>query len=475
MSPRAAVRWGLQHGLARAVLRRAARAGDPQAMLIMDRATRGNPYPLQDTLRGAGPVVRGRLTYLSASHSACHDILRSADFRTGARATRMPRRLRPIIGWAQGPRVLHPVEPPSLLAVEAPEHTRYRRLVSKVFTPRAVQSLRLRVQDTADTLLDDLQRAGGGRPVDLVGAYCTQLPLIVIADILGVEAGDRAQVLAFGAGAAPSLDLGLTWREFRHVETTLWSFDTWLGRHLQQLRRHPGTDLLSQLVAVEEDGERLTEAELRAIAGLLLVAGFETTANLLSSGIDLLLRHPAQLAQLRSEPARWPNTVEEVLRVESPVQITARVAARDTEVHGVAVESGQVVAVMLAAANRDPAVFADPHRFDVGRVNAREHLAFSAGRHFCLGAALARIEGEVGLRSLAERFPDLALAPGARRQPTRVLRGWQQLPVTLGAPDEAARNYARRDVAAHRRGGRWPRRGGGEVPADPGCGGHPSR
>jgi cytochrome P450 len=434
VSPRAAVRWGLQHGLARAVLRRAARAGDPQAMLIMDRATRSDPYPLQDTIRAAGPVVRGRLTYLSASHSACHDILRSADFRTGARATRLPPRLRPIIGWAQGPRVLHPVEPPSLLAVEDPEHARYRRLVSKVFTPRAVQSLRLRVQDTADTLLDDLQRAGGGRPVDLVGAYCTQLPLIVIADILGVETGDRAQVLAFGAGAAPSLDLGLTWREFQHVETTLCSFDTWLGRHLQRLRRHPGTDLLSQLVAVEEDGERLTEAELRAIAGLLLVAGFETTANLLSSGIELLLRHPAQLEQLRSEPARWPNTVEEVLRVESPVQITARVAARDTEVHGVEIESGQVVAVLLSAANRDPAVFADPHRFDVGRVNAREHLAFSAGRHFCLGAALARIEGEVGLRSLVERFPDLALAQGARRQPTRVLRGWQQLPVTLGTP-----------------------------------------
>lgn len=439
----------------------------------MDRATRGNPYPLQDTLRGAGPVVRGRLTYLSASHSACHDILRSADFRTGARATRMPRRLRPIIGWAQGPRVLHPVEPPSLLAVEDPEHARYRRLVSKVFTPRAVQSLRQRVQDTADALLDDLQRAGGGRPVDLVGAYCTQLPLIVIADILGVTPENRAQVLAFGAGAAPSLDLGLTWREFRHVETTLWSFDTWLGRHLEQLRHRPGADLLSQLVAVEEDGERLTEAELRAIAGLLLVAGFETTANLLSSGIDLLLRHPAQLAQLRSEPARWPNAVEEVLRVESPVQITARVAARDTEVHGVAVESGQVVAVMLAAANRDPAVFADPHRFDVGRVNAREHLAFSAGRHFCLGAALARIEGEVGLRSLAERFPDLALAPGA--SPPGCSAAGSSYRSRSGHPDEAARNYARRDVAAHRRGGRWPRRGDGEFPADPGCGGHPSR
>jgi len=185
-------------------------------------------------------------------------------------------------------------------------------------------------------------------------------------------------------------------------------------------------------VTVEEEGQRLNEGELRATAGLLLAAGFETTVNLLGSGTELLLRHPAQLAVLREHPALWSNAVEEVLRFESPVQVTARVAQRDTAVLGVPVRAGRMVATMLSGVNRDPAVFTDPHRFDVRRANAREHLSFSAGRHFCLGAALARIEGEVGLRSLFERFPDLALAPGAQRRATRVLRGWRQLPVLLG-------------------------------------------
>ena len=179
---------------------------------------------------------------------------------------------------------------------------------------------------------------------------------------------------------------------------------------------------------------------LRATAGLLLAAGFETTVNLLGSGVHLLLGNPAQLAALRAEPALWGNAVEEALRVESPVQIVSRVAQRDTTVNaarsaatadGQAVRRGERVVVLVGAANRDPGVFDDPERFDVRRANARDHLAFSGGRHFCVGAALARLEGEIGLRSLFERFPDLALAPGGRRTSTRVLRGWEHLPVRL--------------------------------------------
>ncbi len=421
----------------RAVLRRAARAGDLQAQLILDPATRSDPFPTHDRIRSQGRLVRGKLSYVSASHAACKQVLRSDDFRTGSPATRLPPVVERVAAWSRRPRALGPVEAPSLLAVEPPEHTRYRRLVSTVFNARAVESLRERVQDTAEHLLDRLDHAARAGPVDLVAAYCSQLPLTVIAEILGVPAQDRARVLEFGHGAAPSLDVGLTWREFRQVDAALHAFDTWLGDHLERLRRNPGSDLLSQLVTVEEEGQRLNEGELRATAGLLLAAGFETTVNLLGSGTELLLRHPAQLAVLREHPALWSNAVEEVLRFESPVQVTARVAQRDTAVLGVPVRAGRMVATMLSGANRDPAVFTDPHRFDVRRANAREHLSFSAGRHFCLGAALARIEGEVGLRSLFERFPDLALAPGAQRRATRVLRGWRQLPVLLGEHEHA--------------------------------------
>jgi cytochrome P450 len=431
MNARRAVRWTLQHGLARRVLTRAARQGDPQALLVMDADTRAHPYALHDTVRAAGPLLRGRLSWVSTNHAACKEVLRSDDFRTGPPETPLSGLVARVAQWSAGQHVLHPVEPPSLLAVDGEQHARYRRLVSRVFSARAVEALRGDVTRTADRLLDELA-ASTTSEVDLVERYATLLPLTVISDILGVPEADRPQVLTFGAGAAPSLDVGLSWSEFSHVDTSLRAFDAWLGTHLQRLRENPGTDLLSQLVVATDDGRRLSEDELRATAGLLLAAGFETTVNLIGSGTELLLRHPDQLAKLRAEPERWGNAVEEVLRHESPVQVTARVALRDTSVQGVAVRKGHLVATMLAGANRDPAVFTDPHAFQVDRANAREHLSFSAGRHFCLGAALARIEGEVGLRALFERFPELALAPGAQRRPTRVLRGWERLPVRLG-------------------------------------------
>jgi cytochrome P450 len=174
--------------------------------------------------------------------------------------------------------------------------------------------------------------------------------------------------------------------------------------------------------------------ELRATAGLVLAAGFETTVNLLGNGTWLLLRHPDQLAVLRDDPSRWPTAVDEALRMESPVQMTARIARHATTLAGVPVAEGEMVILLLAAANRDPQVFEDPLRFDVTRANASRHLAFSGGRHYCLGAALARAEGEVGLKTLFDRFPDLTLAGEGRRRSTRVLKGFASLPVRLGEP-----------------------------------------
>ncbi len=428
--PRTAARWALQHGVVGVAVRRAARTGDLQATSVVDLDHRADPYPLYERVRARGRLVPGRLGHVTVTHAVVSEVLRSDHFRAGPNEDAAPRALAALSRWSRDVRALGPIDPPSLLVVEPPDHTRYRRLVSRVFTARAVEALRGRVQVLADELLDSL----AGRPeAELVSAYASQLPVTVISEILGVRPEDRGTVLDFGREGAPSLDIGLTWSQYKRVDAAARGFQTWLGGHLEQLRRSPGEDLLSQLVHLEDEGQRLDDTELRAVAGLVLAAGFETTVNLLGSGTVLLLEHPEQIDRLRQDPSLWPTAVDEVLRYESPVQVTARFALRETQLEGRTIPHGGLVVTMLGGANRDPEAFEHPDRFDVGRVNARDHLAFSAGRHFCLGAALARLEGEVGLRTLFERFPELALAPGARRTTTRVLRGWEHLPVTTGS------------------------------------------
>jgi cytochrome P450 len=427
--------WLAMHGVVRSAARMSARRGDPQARLMTDPALRADPMAFYDALRGQGPVVRARVSYLTVDHAVAHELLRSDDFRVISMGASLPAPLRRLERRTRTD-TLHPLLPPSLLAVEPPEHTRYRKTVSSVFTSRRVDSLRDLVEDTAAILLGGLSDGPG--VVDVVERYCAQLPVTIISEILGVPESDRAKILEFGELAAPSLDFGLTWPEYQRVQQGLEGFSDWLGTHLQQLREHPGDDLMSQLIEASQDGVRLTETELRAIAGLVLAAGFETTVNLLGNGITLLLNHPEQLAALSADPALWPNAVEEILRFDSPVQLTARVARADTTVAGTRIGRGEMVVIYLAAANRDPAVFDDPHRFDVRRPNAGRHLAFSGGRHFCLGAALARAEGEAGLRRFFTHYPDAQLAGAGSRRDTRVLRGWSELPVQLGSPARVA-------------------------------------
>jgi cytochrome P450 len=425
---RAGVHWGVAHGLPTLLLRRAAGRGDLQARLIrVGSLGTDEVFGLVEEIRAHGPLYRSRIGYVATSHAAVRELLTSDDFRTGFPTDAGP--VGRIARWA-APTTLHPVEPPSLLVTEPPDHTRYRKLVTRVFTMRAVERLRERTEEIADGLLDDLERRADG-PVDLVEAYCAVLPVTVIAEVLGVPEGERGRVLDFGSAAAPSLDLGLGFRRYRSVAQALARFDEWLGDHLARLRRDPGDNLLSQLVAAREDGQGLSETELKATAGLVLAAGFETTVNLLGNGIALLHDHPDERARVVAAPTLWPTVVEEALRLDPPVLLTARMAVRDTELAGRPVRAGSMVSAILGGANRDPEVFEDPLRFDVARTNAREHIAFSAGRHHCLGAQLARMEGEVGLRAIWDRFPDLRLEPGARRRETRILRGFATLPATL--------------------------------------------
>lgn len=421
------------HGVIRGLSKFAARRSrDPQARLIADPEARADPARFADELRGDAAVIRCRAVLLTVDHQAANEILRSDDFRVSSLGAGLPKTLQ-WVNRKTHPGLLHPIEPPSLLSIEPPDHTRCRKLVSSVFTTRAVTALRDRVQQTADALLDDLERETG--VVDVVERYCSQLPVAVISDILGVPESDRKHILHFGELGAPSLDIGLSWRQFQQVHEGLVGFNAWLGDHLEQLRRNPGDDLMSQLILASQasdEANRLTDRELQATAGLVLAAGFETTVNLLGNGIRMLLDTPQHLETLAARPELWPGTVEEILRLDSPVQMSARFARRDVVVGGTAIDRGELVIVHLAGANRDPKVFSDPHRFDIERDNAGKHLSFSGGRHFCLGAALARAEGEVGLRTFFERYPGARLAGEGSRRDTRVLRGWSTLPITLG-------------------------------------------
>ncbi|QNJ94147.1 cytochrome P450 [Mycolicibacterium fluoranthenivorans] len=432
------IRWLALHGVVRGLSAVAARRGDPQGRLIADPQARADPGAFADEMRAMGPVIRGRAVLLTFDHAVAHEVLRSEDWRVSSLGINLPKPLRWIVEHTSND-LLHPIEPPSLLSIEPPEHTRMRKLVSSVFTTRAVARLRERVQERADQLLDEL----GGDTVDVVDRYCSQLPVAVIGDILGVPEPDRPNILHFGELAAPSLDIGLTWAQSQQVDEGIAGFDNWLGGHLRQLRRNPGEDLLSQIIAASDGGaagEPLTERELKALAGLVLAAGFETTVNLLGNGIRMLLDHPEHLETLAARPELWPTAVEEILRLDSPVQMSARIAGRDVDLAGTAVQRGELIILHLAGANRDPAVFADPHRFDIERENAGRHLSFSAGRHFCLGAALARAEGEVGLQTFFARYPDARLAGTGVRRDTRVLRGWSTLPIALGEARPALRS-----------------------------------
>ncbi|GAA0912054.1 cytochrome P450 [Virgisporangium ochraceum] len=430
IGPGTTVRWLNRHGLVRIGIRAAARRGDEQAAYLLDPARRADHYAYYRSVRDRGAMVTGGFALSTARHDVATAVLRSDAFGVGLHSRPVPAPVSVLRRIGQWRRPIGPVDPPSMLVVDPPEHTRYRRLVSKVFTPRAIEALRPRVAEVCDDLLD---RMAGSADVDLVAGYAGLVPVTVIAEILGVPVAMREQFLRWGAAAAPTLDIGLPLRRYAATEVAIRRGNEWMRGHLRRLRASPGDDLLSRLVHVEDGQARLTDDELVATAGLLLAAGFETTVNLIGTGSALLMAHPDQRASLDDDPARWRNAVEEVLRYDSPVQNTGRICRTETEIAGRRIRPYQVMSVLIGGANRDPAVFDDPDRFDVTRANAREHLAFSGGVHYCLGAALARLEGEVALRALFTRYPDLAPAGEPRRRGTRILRGYESLPVRLTA------------------------------------------
>ncbi|HYO89887.1 MAG TPA: cytochrome P450 [Candidatus Limnocylindrales bacterium] len=339
---------------------------------------------------------------------------------------------RETIGLASEPpedvRALVETQAAWMLLKDPPDHTRLRNLVHKAFTPRTVERLRIAVQQMTDQALD---AALAHRDFDLIDALAYPIPVQVIAELLGVPEADHARLKEWSRGISPSLDFDNRHEIYVHASTATAAFYAYLQTLVEERRKHPGDDLLSALVAAEAEGEHLSEHELLATAMLLLVAGHETTVNLIGNGTLALLRQRDQWERITANPALAKGAVEELLRFDSPVQLTARWVLADTDMLGVPMRVGEQVTLLLGAANRDPARFPSPSRLDITR-DASGHLAFGNGIHYCIGAPLARLEGQIIFETLARRAPTLRLGEQAPvYRPTMTLRGLQSLPVTV--------------------------------------------
>lgn len=388
---------------------------------------RNDPYPYYHTLRASDPVyfspfLRG---WVLTRYRDIVGVLQDGRFSVNRQQSKVFQRLRLFEAldgdFAQG--LLR-----NLLMLDPPDHTRLRRLVNKAFTPRRVEALRPRIQQLVNELLVPLHDAA---EMDLIRDVAYPLPVIVIAEMLGVPAADRAHFKRWSDALATLLDPlqaenGLTGAQQAYTELSAYFRGIFAER-----RRAPRDDLVSALVAVEEQGDTLSEAELLSLCMLILGAGNETTTNLLGNAMLALLRHPDERRRLQADPSLMRTAVEEFLRYDSPVQATDRVATEDCEIAGKQIRKGQLVGLLLGAANRDPQQFVAPDRLDVGRVQ-NDHVAFSHGTHFCVGAALARVEAEITLSALLQQFPRFD-GDGAPRSWKRslVLRGLTTLPLRL--------------------------------------------
>lgn len=298
--------------------------------------------------------------------------------------------------------------PPTLIMVDPPEHSRHRTLVNRAFTGRRVVAREDRMAAITGELLDAI---GGESPFDFVGRFAWLLPMRVIAEILGVPTTDMKRFKRWSDDALAALTPMDDAAQRRVAASSVELYD-YLADRIEQLRRSPGDDLLSGLVQASEAGmAQLTTEEILSMVVQILVAGNETTTNLLGSGLRLLCEHPDQMEMLRADPALVPGAVEEMLRFESPFSGLFRITAEDVLLDGVTVPAGTTLVVHFGAANRDPAHFADPDRFDITRPNAREHLAFGEGVHYCLGNQLARAEARIAFTLVLERHPRIKLAP----------------------------------------------------------------
>jgi cytochrome P450 len=419
--------WVAGYGLTRASLKLLARRGDPMAQLLrIDTSPVDNFYPLIEQIRGRGRMspVRGA-GWVTADAQIVREVLRDGRFRTIKPRDRSPFRVGQWILAKTDPDVLNPIEPPSMLVTDPPEHTRLRRPVSRAFTPRALDGLRMHIHDMADGLLRGLE---GTTECDLVAAYTSRIPIAVIAEMMAMPPEETPYLQEVAQTTTRLIgSVAASFRDFRFANDVIRGFDRYLGEHVERLRGDDaGDSILSDVI---HSGD-LTEIEIRMLAGLLLGAGFITTSHVLGKAVVALVRHPDQLAALCANPEGWPNAIEEILRYDTAGQVVPRIASEDVDIQGFPIQAGESMFLLVGGANRDPAVFEHPNSFDTTRANAREHLSFSTGVHSCLGATLARMELHIGLQSLFERFPELTLAGEPTFNNSIGLQGLTHLPVS---------------------------------------------
>ena len=394
---------------------------------LLDPANRADPYPAYEQIREHGPLqLPGMNLTVFSSYADCDDVLRhpsSASDRLKSTAAQ-----REIAAGAQPRRF----GPPGFLFLDPPDHTRLRRLVSKAFVPKVVKALEPDINALVDSLLDEVAAAGR---FEVIADLAYPLPVAVICRLLGVPLEDEPKFSHASALLAQALDPVMTFTGEAHdtvdeiVEAGLW-LRGYLRELIARRRSEPGEDLMSGLIHVEESGDQLTEEEIIATCNLLLIAGHETTVNLIANAILAMLREPSQWKSLAASPQRVSAVVEETLRFDPPVQLMGRIAADDMAIGGVTVPKGDVMMLLLAAAHHDPLAFDRPGEFDPDRDNIR-HLGFGKGPHFCLGAPLARLEAAVALTKVTARFPHARLAGEPVYKPNLTLRGMASLEVSV--------------------------------------------
>ncbi|WBB81352.1 cytochrome P450 [Micromonospora sp. WMMD882] len=395
--------------------------------LLLSPAGRIDPYPAYERLRAYGPVVDTDLgVHVATGYAVIDEVLRDPGY--GVSYEPLP--ASPVDGWATSPAVATISR--SVLRSNPPDHGRMRHLVAGAFTPRRIAALRDVVTAQATGLVEAMATRGrDGAVVDVLAEFAYPLPIGVICALLGVPAEDRAAFREWTTDLTAALEPEVTGAELAVADRGAVALRDYVAALVETRRRAPADDLTTALVrAHDADAGRLTGDELLANLVILLVAGFETTTNLIGNGLVVLLRHPAHADALRADPGLAPAYVEELLRIDSPVQMTSRTSIGGHTLAGVPVPADRRVLLLLGAGNRDPERFPGPDRFDPSRPQ-NQPLSFGGGAHYCLGAALARLEARIALPLLLRRLPDLALAGTPRHRPRLTLRGYHALPMTL--------------------------------------------
>ena len=388
----------------------------------LDRRFVTDPYPLYRKLRERDPYHYSPLTgmLVVARYDDVDEILRDHErFRNGEREWK---------GRSLANSSIRQELTPSILSLDPPDHTRLRGLVNRAFTPRQIAKMEDHVREMAHSLLDEV---GEDTEFDLMANLATLLPMVVIAEMIGVPTEDRERFKTWSDRFARVLEPNLTAEEGRLVLQTADEFQGYFAPIIEERRAHPTDDLVSRLAQAEEEGQKLTTEETQVTLRLLLVAGNETTTNLIGNGLRALLQHPEQLQLLRERPELISTAIEELLRYDAPVQLDGRFVAEDVEVGDKVAKKGSRVALLIGGANRDPDQFSDPDTLDVTREGAN-NISFGRGIHHCLGAPLARIEARIAFEVLLERFDEIGFgASEAVWKPNIVLRGMQEFPIRV--------------------------------------------